>query len=35
LQELVKLGKYKNLQLSLTDDFDEIVEELEAFKNKQ
>lgn len=32
LQQLVKLGKYKNLQLSLTDDFDEIVKELEAFK---
>lgn len=32
LQELVKLGKYKNLQLSLTDDFDEIVEELEKFR---
>ena len=35
LQEMVKLGKYKNLQLTLTDDFDVIVKKLEAFKNKQ
>ena len=35
LQEMVKLGKYKNLQLTLTDDFDVIVKELKAFKNKQ
>ena len=35
LQELVKLGKYKNLQLTLTDDFDVIVKELEAFRNKK
>jgi len=32
---MVKLGKYKNLQLTLTDDFDVIVKELKAFKNKQ
>lgn len=32
LQELIKLGKYKNLQLTLTDDFDVIVEKLEAFR---
>lgn len=35
LQEMVKLGKYKNLQLTLTDDFDVIAKKLEAFKNKQ
>lgn len=35
LQEMVKLGKYKNLQLTLTDDFDVIVKELEAFRNKK
>ena len=33
LEELVALGKYKNLQLTLTDDFDVIVEKLEAFRN--
>jgi hypothetical protein len=32
---MVKLGKYKNLQLTLTDDFDVIVKELEAFRNKK
>lgn len=34
LEELVKLGKYKNMQLTLTDDFDEIVKELEAFRSQ-
>ena len=34
LEELVKLGKYKNMQLTLTDDFDEIVRELEAFRSQ-
>ena len=34
LEELVKLGKYKNLQLTLTDDFDVIVKELETFRNR-
>ena len=33
LEELVALGKYKNLQLTLTDDFDVIVDELVKFKN--
>ena len=33
LEELVALGKYKNLQLTLTDDFDVIVEKLVEFKN--
>ncbi len=33
LQELVKLGKYKNLQLTLTDDFDEIIKKLEQFRD--
>lgn len=34
LEELVKLGKYKNMQLTLTDDFDEIVKELETFRSQ-
>lgn len=33
LQELVEKGKYKNLQLSLTDDFDEIEGELKKFRD--
>lgn len=33
IQELVALGKYKNLQLTLTDDFDVIVDELVKFRN--
>ena len=35
LEELVALGKYKNLQLTLTDDFDVIVEKLVEFKNSE
>lgn len=33
IKQLVALGKYKNLQLTLTDDFDVIVDELVKFKN--
>lgn len=33
LQELVEKGKYKNLQLSLTDNFDEIEGELKKFRD--
>lgn len=33
IEQLVALGKYKNLQLTLTDDFDVIVDELVKFKN--
>ena len=33
LQELIKLGKYKNLQLTLTDDFDVIANELAKFRD--
>lgn len=32
LEKLVEKGKYKNLQLTLTDDFDVIVDKLEAFR---
>lgn len=35
LQKLVEMGKYKNLQLTLTDDFDVIVEELVKFRDKK
>ncbi|MBQ9678320.1 MAG: hypothetical protein IJV44_09320 [Prevotella sp.] len=33
LQDLIKLGKYKNLQLTLTDDFDVIANELVKFRD--
>ena len=33
LQQLVEMGKYKNLQLTLTDDFDVVADELKKFKN--
>ena len=33
LEKLVDMGKYKNLQLTLTDDFDVIVAKLDEFRN--
>ena len=33
LEKLVEMGKYKNLQLTLTDDFDVVVDELKKFKD--
>jgi hypothetical protein len=33
LEKLVEMGKYKNLQLTLTDDFDVVADELNKFKN--
>lgn len=33
LQKMVKAGKYKNLRLTLTDDFDEIISELIDFRD--
>ncbi len=35
LQQLVAMGKYKNLQLTLTDDFDEVANELEKFRDAE
>jgi len=33
LEKLVEMGKYKNLQLTLTDDFDVVADELNKFKS--
>ena len=35
LQTLVEKGRYKNLQLTLTDDFDEVEKQLEQFRNNK
>ena len=33
LEKLVEMGKYKNLQLTLTDDFDVVADKLNEFKS--